>query len=190
MPGVSAEADALLAPTPAARPSRSGFSHAYNAPREIGMPSDLGGRPPHEPTRERQNTVQVMHSNGIPLRIIAKTIGIDIKTLRKHYRDELRDARWQVEAAMGAALISSANKGAWGAAKYWLTVNGDRRWRVPEHHLIGGDPDAPPVRLDVDQMTEAEIAAELDAIRERRRIAAGARALAEALPKRSNGVGH
>ena len=154
------------------------------------MPSDLGGRPPHAVTRERQNTVQVMHANGISLRIIAKTIGCDVKTLRKWYRAELHDAHEQVEAAMGAALISAANRGAWGAAKYWLTVNGDRRWRVPEHHLIGGDPNAAPVRIDVDQMTEAEIAAELDAIRERRRIAAGARAVAENLPKRSNGMGH
>jgi len=134
--------------------------------------------------------LDLMHANGISHRIIAKAVGIDVKTLRKWYRTELRDAHEEVEAMMGAALISAANKGAWGAAKYWLTVNGAARWRVPERHLIGGDPDSPPVRVDVDQMTEAEIAEELDAIRERRRIAAGARALAEALPKRSNGVGH
>src|SRR5262249_10465014 len=150
---------------------------------------NLGGRPEHEPTPQQLNTVQVMHANGISHRVIAEVIGIDRATLRKHYRHVLNNAREKVEAHMGAALIAAANRGAWGAARYWLTVHGDAKWKVPDHHLHGGDPNAPPIRVAVTDMTEAEIIRELDDIRERRRAAAGARALAAAVPRRSNGVG-
>lgn len=149
------------------------------------------GRPPHEPTAERRNVVQVMHANGIPIRIIAKALSIDAKTLRKWYRADLRDASLEVEASMGAAIVKAGQDGAWGAAKYWLVSHSsDARWRVPERHMIGGDPEAPPVRVDVSEMTDADIHRELDEIREQRRIADGARALAKGVPKRSNGVGH
>jgi hypothetical protein len=130
----------------------------------------------------------VLHAHGIGLRVIAKTIGCDVNTLRKYFREELRDARLHVEAAMGAAIIAAANRGAWGAAKYWLTCFGGPQWRVPERHVLSGDPDTPPVRvqLDIEHMTEQEIQAELAELRRRRAAADAARAMADGLPGRMN----
>ena len=75
-----------------------------------------------------------MHAHGIPHNAIARAIGIAPKTLRKAFREELHDARTQIEAAMGAAIVQAARNGAWGAARYWLMVHGDAQWRVPERH--------------------------------------------------------
>jgi hypothetical protein len=155
---------------------------------EPSMSETHAGRPPFQPTREQRSTVQVLVSNGNGERVIARVIGIDRTTLRKHFKDELRNGRDQVVAAVGATVVRSALAGNMFAAKYWLATHGGPEWRYTEGRTIAGDPDAPPIRvkMDVDQMTEAEIQAELEAIREKRRIAAEARAMAESLPRRMN----
>jgi hypothetical protein len=157
-------------------------------------PSDLArgaGRPPHQPTPRTRQTVQVMHAHGISHRIIAKVIECAPGTLRKYYHEELRDAHERVEASMGAAIVAAAQNGAWGAAKYWLQSHAkDARWRTPEHHRISGDPDGPPLRVALTDMTADEIKRELDDLREREAIAADARAVAAPLSKRSNGMEH
>jgi hypothetical protein len=156
------------------------------------VPAPRGpGRPEHVPDNRTRATVQVMYANGMSRRTIAKAIGCDPRTLTKHYRAQLEDAHDQVEAAMGVAIVASARQGAWGAARYWLqTHSKDDRWRTPEPHSIAGNPNGPPIRVELENMTEAEIVAELETLRERRRMADGTRALAETLPKRSNGMGH
>jgi hypothetical protein len=149
------------------------------------------GRPEHEPTARTRAQVQVMHAHGIPHRIIAKLVGCAPNTLRKHYREELRDAHLHVEAAMGAAIVAAARNGVWGAAKYWLLCNSDDpRWRKPEPHSLAGDPDAPPIRVELADMTDDDIRREIDDIAERQRTAAETRAVASSLPRRSNGLDH
>src|SRR5690348_14143243 len=83
-----------------------------------------GGRPPHEPTLGQRNTVQVMVANGNGERVIARAVGIDRSTLRKHYREELRSGRDQVVAAMGAAPVRAGLAGNVHAAWYWLACRG------------------------------------------------------------------
>lgn len=121
-------------------------SDADNGDEEPGKP----GRPEHEVTTRSRAQVQVMHANGIPHRIIAKVIGCAPNTLRKHYREDLRDASLQVEASMGAVIVAAARGGAWGAAKYWLMTNSkDPRWRTPEAHTISGAPDGDPIAMSM-----------------------------------------
>jgi len=132
-----------------------------------------------------------MHAHGIPHRIIAKVIECDPKTLRKHYRQELNDASWEVEAAMGAAIVSAGQNGAWGAAKYWLVTHAkDPQWRTPEPHSISGNPDMPPLRIQLADMTDDDLRKELTELRDRTRAADGARTLVSQVPSRSNGVDH
>jgi hypothetical protein len=132
-----------------------------------------------------------MHANGIPHRTIARLIGCAPGTLRKHYREELRGALESIEAAMGAAVIEAGRRGSVAAQKYWLQTHAkDPRWRMPEPHSIAGDPDAPPIRIELADMTDDDIRREIDDIAERQRTAAETRAVASALPRRSNGMDH
>ena len=47
------------------------------------------GRPPHTPEPAIRRQVEAMAGYGVPEADIARVIGIDAKTLRKHYRQEL-----------------------------------------------------------------------------------------------------
>jgi hypothetical protein len=133
------------------------------------------GRPEHEPTPRNRTIVQVMHAHGIPYHIIAHSIGITANTLRKHYREDLRDARLKTEAAMGAVIVNAARSGVWGAAKYWLLCHGSPQWRASEHRTIDGNINLTDSTLDELERRRAEL--------ERLRIAGDrARDMEEALP--------
>ena len=47
------------------------------------------GRPTHKVTNDYRRQVEAMAGYGMPEASIATAIGIDAKTLRKHYRQEL-----------------------------------------------------------------------------------------------------
>lgn len=109
------------------------------------------GGPSFEPTPQERQLVRVLRANGNAVRVIASLVGsgIDAKTLRKHFRDELREGKEHVVAAVGAAVVKAALAGNMFAARYWLATHGGPEWRVTEGRLIGGLSDAPPVPLDV-----------------------------------------
>lgn len=64
--------------------------------------------PPHEPTDKTRAEVSALYSYGIPQEEIASYIGIDAKTLRKHYREELNSAHVKAHAAVGRFLYQNA----------------------------------------------------------------------------------
>lgn len=68
----------------------------------------VSGMPPHEPTPETKAQVSALYSYGIPQEEIAGFIGIDAKTLRKHYRHELDTAHVKAHAAVGKFLYQNA----------------------------------------------------------------------------------
>jgi DNA invertase Pin-like site-specific DNA recombinase len=63
------------------------------------------GRPPFVPTEQQRHTVEVLVAHGVAERVIAKVLGIDRNTLRKHFRDELR-----------VCIVRAALAGDWRAA--------------------------------------------------------------------------
>lgn len=63
---------------------------------------------PHDPTDKSRAEVAALYSYGIPQQEIASFIGIDTKTLRKHYRKELDVAHVKAHAAVGRFLFQSA----------------------------------------------------------------------------------
>jgi len=111
------------------------------------------GHPPFEPAHDQRQLVQVMRANGDTLAIIARNIGIDEKTLRKHFKDELADGHAQVVAAVGASVVKAALAGNIYAAKYWLSTHGGPEWKVIEGRQIGGMPDAPPIAISDAKVT-------------------------------------
>ena len=87
------------------------------------------GQPPHMPTERQRQTVQVLKSCGNPHKVIARVIGIDEKTLMKHYRTELDNGFAEVKAMMGAAVVKAGLRGNISALKYWLMCFGGPEWR-------------------------------------------------------------
>lgn len=78
------------------------------------------GRPQHEPTEQQRGTVRAMAAYGVPEEDIAKVIGIDPKTLRKHYRRELDTAHVEATAKVAQSLYSQATGGNVAAAIFWM----------------------------------------------------------------------
>lgn len=65
-------------------------------------------KPPHEPTDRTRAEVSALYSFGIPQEDIARYIGIDAKTLRKYYREELDSSVTKANAAVGRFLYQNA----------------------------------------------------------------------------------
>ena len=95
----------------------------------------------HEPTPEQRHIVQLHATIGTPQDDIAKVIGIDPKTLRLHYRDELDLASAKANAVVGGALFNKAKGGDTTAMIFWMKTRA--RWHetsVTEHTGEGGGP--------------------------------------------------
>ena len=101
-------------------------------------------RHPHEPTDKTRAEVEALKSFGVPQQDIAGYIGIDRKTLAKHYKDELDTAqtkanatvaRFLYQAASGKALNEGANYAdCVRAAMFWAKTR--MQWRETNHHDV------------------------------------------------------
>ena len=81
---------------------------------------------PHKPTDEARKLVQLHATIGTPQETIAKVIGIDSKTLRKYYREELDTALAKANATIGGALFNKARGGDTTAQIFWMKTRA--RW--------------------------------------------------------------
>src|SRR6185436_6501453 len=68
-----------------------------------------------------------MAAYGIPEIDIAAVLGVDPKTLRKHYRDELDLGETKANAQVAGFLFNSARNGNVTAQIFWLKTRA--RWR-------------------------------------------------------------
>lgn len=120
---------------------------------QTAAPKRGPGPPTFEPTNQQRQTVQILRANGVPINVIAKNvhwtdedqrsgIGIDAKTLRKYFKEQLDDGFEMVKAAMGASLVREGLKGNVGALRYWLATQGGEQWRQTERREIGFTPPA------------------------------------------------
>ena len=66
------------------------------------------GRPAYEPSDKDRRIVEMMAGWAIPEHRIANVIGIDPKTLRKHYRTELDVGHSKLEAQLAQNLLRIA----------------------------------------------------------------------------------
>lgn len=65
-------------------------------------------KPQHQPTEETRAEVTALISFGVPQDGVAEYIGVDAKTLRKHYRKEIDLAATHANAQVGKFLYKSA----------------------------------------------------------------------------------
>jgi len=84
-------------------------------------------RNPHEPSPETRQLVQLHSMVGTPQATIADILGIDDKTLRKYYREELDQAEARANATIGGALFNKAKSGDTAAMIFWMKTRA--RWR-------------------------------------------------------------
>lgn len=81
----------------------------------------------HKPTDAQRQLVQLHATIGTQQEIIADIIGVDAKTLRKHYREELDLALARANAAIGGALFNKAKGGDTTAMIFWMKTRA--QWR-------------------------------------------------------------
>ncbi len=99
------------------------------------------GRKPHEPTPQSRAEVAALKSFGVPLENIADYIGIDRKTLSKHYDKEIKTAQTKADANVAKFLYSAASGKALEeganyadcvrAAMFWAKTR--MQWRETNH---------------------------------------------------------
>ena len=106
------------------------------------------GAPPHEPTRATRELVQLHTMVGTRQEVIASIIGIDPKTLRKYYRDELDFAKAKANATIGGALFNKAKAGDTAAMIFWMkTQAGWKETNVNE--ITNPDGSLTPTRIEL-----------------------------------------
>lgn len=104
------------------------------------MANEKGGRPEHEPTKATRDTVSLHALVGTPQEIIADVLGIDSKTLRKHYREELDQSLAKANATIGGALFNKAKAGDTAAMTFWLKTRAGFRETQNIDHTTAGQP--------------------------------------------------
>lgn len=106
-------------------------------------------KPPHEPTKATRDTVQLHTMVGTTQADIARVIGIDEKTLRKHYRDELDLAKARANATIGGALFNKAKAGDTAAMIFWMKAQAG--WREKQDvNVVSEDGSMSPKGLSLD----------------------------------------
>jgi hypothetical protein len=85
------------------------------------------GRRAHKPDPALRRQVEAMAAYGIPADDISRVVGVDAKTLRKHYRDELDLGETKANAQVAGFLFSAAKSGNVTAQIFWLKTRA--RWR-------------------------------------------------------------
>lgn len=84
-------------------------------------------RAQHKPTDAQRQLVKLHATVGTPQEDIGAIIGIDSKTLRKHYRKELDLALAEANAVIGGALFNKAKAGDTSAMTFWMKTRAN--WR-------------------------------------------------------------
>lgn len=111
------------------------------------MPRSKTGRPAHEPTEATRQTVQMHTMVGTPQEIVADVLGIDAKTLRKWYRDELDLAKAKANASVCGTLYKKCLSGDTTAMIFWLKTQA--QWKettvnenINTNYVISDEPES------------------------------------------------
>ena len=112
------------------------------------------GRRAHKPNAASRRQVEAMAAYGIPEIDIARVVGVDPKTLRKHYRDELDMGETKANAQVAGFLFNAARSGNVTAQIFWLKTRA--RWRETPTELRHSGSVG---RRDLSEITDEELIA-------------------------------
>lgn len=85
------------------------------------------GRRAHRPDPAQRRQVEALAAYGIPEPAISGVVGIDPKTLRKYYREELDFGETKANAQVAGFLFNAAKNGNVTAQIFWLKTRA--KWR-------------------------------------------------------------
>jgi hypothetical protein len=110
------------------------------------------GRRAHRPDLSQRRQVEALAAYGIPEADISGVVGIDPKTLRKYYREELDFGETKANAQVAGFLFNAAKNGNVTAQIFWLKTRA--KWRETPLELkhsgsIG--------RRDLSEVTDEEL---------------------------------
>jgi hypothetical protein len=94
-------------------------------------------RKAHQPDPAQRRQVEAMAAYGIPAHDVALVVGVDAKTLRKHYRNELDLGQTKANAQVAGFLFNSARNGNVTAQIFWLKTRAGWKEAPSEHRHIG-----------------------------------------------------
>ena len=100
------------------------------------------GRRAHKPDAFNRRQVEAMAGYGVPELAIARVVGIEAKTLRKHYREELDTGQIKATAKVAESLFRKATSDgsqSVTAAIFWLKTRGDWRETAQSHQVAVTD---------------------------------------------------
>jgi ABC-type branched-subunit amino acid transport system substrate-binding protein len=113
-------------------------------------------RQSHKPDPAVRRQVETLAAYGIPEHEISRVVGIDPKTLRKHYRDELDLGETKANAQVAGFLFNAARGGNVTAQIFWLKTRARWKETPSEHwHAVG--------TFDIAMLTDAALAKIIDA---------------------------
>ncbi len=101
-------------------------------------------RAAHAPDPVSRRQVEAMAGYGVPEHEIAGIVGIDAKTLRKHYRQELALGHTKANVKVAENLYRKAcgeGRESVTAAIFWLKTRA--RWKETQVNEVGGIPGQP-----------------------------------------------
>jgi hypothetical protein len=107
----------------------------FDDPAPPGPGNPGSGRPPHVPTDDTRQRVEILRAAGMPAWQIAQTIGIGESALREHYAAEIEAGRARKRAEMIAAMFEAGRSGNVSAQRAFLALDADL-----------DDPPEPPAR--------------------------------------------
>lgn len=130
------------------------------------IPGGRGGKignPPFEPTQEQREQVlaEAVHWGHTAL---ARRMGIDHKTLIKHFREELDMAAEQMVADVSAKLYEKAMAGDGANQRFILERVGKGIWLPKQLHEHTG-PGGEPIKVDLTSFLEGKTEEELARIK-------------------------
>ena len=92
----------------------------------------------HKPTDESRRMVESTSGLGLPHESIACLVGIDDKTLRKHYRNELDMGKAKANGQIAKTLFTKATSGDTTALIWWTKTQ--MRWaETVKQEITGAD---------------------------------------------------
>ena len=113
----------------------------------------------HRPEPGQRRQVEALAAYGIPEVDISGVVGIDPKTLRKHYREELDLGETKANAQVAGFLFNAAKNGNVTAQIFWLKTRA--KWRETPVELRHSGAIA---RRDLSQLTDEELMSMIDTL--------------------------
>lgn len=95
----------------------------------------------HEPTDDTRKLVETSSGLGLPHESIAVLVGIDDKTLRKYYREELDKGKAKAHAKIAQTLYQKATAGDTTSLIWW--TKSQMRWSETVKQELTGENGAP-----------------------------------------------